>query len=31
LIASSLVMNRVGRVRRCPRLGGLLNYYQRAA
>jgi putative transposase len=31
LIAGSPATNRAGRVRRRPRLGGLLNYYQRAA
>jgi len=31
LIAGSPSLDRVGRVRRRPRLGGLLNYYQRAA
>jgi len=31
LITGSPVIDQAGRVRRCPRLGGLLNYYERAA
>lgn len=31
LIAGSLVTNAAGRVHRRPRLGGILNYYERAA
>ena len=31
LIEGALELGRVGRIRRCPRLGGLLNYYCRAA
>jgi hypothetical protein len=31
LIAGGLAIRTVGRVRRRPRLGGLLNYYDRAA
>ena len=31
LIAGTPVTSSVGRIRRCPRLGGLLNYYDRAA
>jgi hypothetical protein len=31
LIAGSPVSNQAGRVRRRPRLGGLLNFYERAA
>jgi hypothetical protein len=31
LITGSPVIDEAGRVRRCPRLGGLLNFYERAA
>jgi putative transposase len=31
LIEGAPAVDQVGRIRRCPRLGGLLNYYARAA